>query len=330
MRFIDQVTITVRSGRGGAGAVSFKREKFLPHGGPDGGNGGKGGDVIVATDPRLGTLYDFTHRRLFKAANGGSGAGRKKTGRAGADLVITVPLGTLIYDDETGALLADLVEADQSLAAVRGGAGGKGNKHFATSTNRAPRIAQPGGEAEEKRLRLDLKLLADVALVGLPNAGKSTLISRLSAARPKVADYPFTTHNANLGVVVVGEFEPFVVADVPGLIPGASQGAGLGLRFLRHVERTGMLVFLLDAASDPEADLAVLKKELAAYSPRLAERTRLVALNKIDLLGDQAPPQKINGEPVHPISALTGQGVEALASLLAEKVENMASPAPQP
>jgi len=327
MRFIDHAEIIVRSGKGGAGAVSFRREKYIPRGGPDGGDGGNGGSVIIEAHPGLQTLYDFTHRRHFKAKAGRPGGGRQKFGAAGEDLIIKVPLGTLVYDKDGDRLLGDLVEPGQRLVAAKGGRGGKGNKHFASSTNRAPRHAQPGEPAVERRLRLDLKLLADVALVGLPNAGKSTLIKMISAARPKVADYPFTTLNPNLGVVTIEEYDPFVVADIPGLIEGASQGAGLGHTFLRHVERTRQLVFLLDVNEEPEKALEVLAAELKAFSPDLASRRRLIALNKIDLLDEPLGPEQrtIKGEPVFAISALYGQGVEelvqAMAGMLAEAAD---------
>ncbi|MBW1713230.1 MAG: GTPase ObgE [Deltaproteobacteria bacterium] len=326
MRFVDQATISVSSGRGGAGAVSFRREKYVPRGGPDGGDGGRGGDVIVAASPKLQTLYDFTHRRHLKAENGRPGRGQQKTGRDGQDLVVEVPLGTLVYDDQTGQLLADLVRPGQRLVAARGGQGGRGNKHFATARNRAPRQAQPGQPGQDLTLRLELKLLADVALVGLPNAGKSTLISRASAARPKVADYPFTTLQPNLGVVEVEGFEPFVLADIPGLIKGASQGQGLGHRFLRHVERTRLLVFLLDATQDPASALAVLSRELEAFSPSLAARKRVLVLNKIDLLAngrDRVEEILGPGQPVWAVSALTGQGLARLMAGLAEMLQSL-------
>ncbi len=328
MRFVDQATITVRSGKGGAGCVSFRREKFVPKGGPDGGDGGDGGSVILEATDRLQTLYDFTHRRTFRAKNGRPGEGGQRHGANGEDLVISVPAGTLVYDETSGELLGDLVEPGQRLIVLRGGRGGKGNKHFATSTNRAPRRAQPGQPGQELRLRLELKLLADVALVGLPNAGKSTLISLISAARPKVADYPFTTLIPNLGVVVVEDFEPFVVADIPGLIEGASRGVGLGHQFLRHIERTRLLVFLLDvdsaAETGPAEALAILRRELKEFSPELASRDGLIALNKMDLYdagSDPAAGLEAAGMPVFKISALTGRGVGDLVEAMAKKLE---------
>jgi len=332
MRFVDQARIKVSSGHGGAGAVSYRREKFVPRGGPDGGDGGRGGDAVVEADAGLVTLYDFTHRRNFRAQAGQPGAGNQRSGRAGQELVVRVPCGTLIYDEDDGQLLADLVKPGQRLVAARGGRGGKGNKHFATAHNQTPRFAQPGEPGQERRLRLELKLLADVALVGLPNAGKSTLISRLSAARPKVAAYPFTTLTPNLGVVAPAERPPFVVADVPGLIEGASRGVGLGHQFLRHVERTRLLVFLLDAAERPGEALAVLQRELAAFNPKLAARERFIALNKMDLLRGQEPDldRPGQGERIFRISALTGLGLEDLVLALSERLEDLAAPEVEP
>ncbi len=323
MRFVDQAIITVSSGKGGRGSVSFRREKFIPRGGPDGGDGGRGGDVVFEATTRLQTLYDFTHRRIFRAKNGASGAGVNKTGADAPDLVIAVPLGTMIHDSGSDELLADLTRPGQRFVAARGGRGGKGNKHFTTSTNRAPRYAQPGEPGDEKKLRLELKLIADVALVGLPNAGKSTLISFISAARPKVADYPFTTINPNLGVVTPPGREPFVVADVPGLIEGASRGLGLGHRFLRHVQRTRLLVFLLDASRDAAADLDVLRRELAAYSPELARREHLVVLSKADLPEADLAPAGLAPDLI--VSALTGLGLEELVTVLADRLEALAA-----
>ena len=315
----------VKSGKGGAGCVSFRREKFVPKGGPDGGDGGRGGDVILEASERIQTLYDFTHHRRFKAETGQSGGGAQRSGRAGQDLIITTPLGSIITDLDSGEVLADLVEPGQRVVVAQGGQGGKGNKHFATSTHRTPRFAQPGGPAEERRLQIDLKLLADVALIGLPNAGKSTMISRISAARPKTADYPFTTLTPNLGVVEVNELRNFVAADIPGLIEGAAQGAGLGHRFLRHAQRTKLLVYLLDITRRPEEALDILAEELAAYSPELAAKKRIIVLNKIDLLAGQDWPE-LNlppGEPVFQVSGLTGQGTVELVEHLALELEKM-------
>lgn len=326
MRFIDQARIVVGSGKGGAGCVSFRREKFIPKGGPDGGDGGDGGSIILIADPGLLTLYDFTHHRVFRAPKGRPGQGKQMTGAKGRDLLIKVPAGTLIHDDDTGELLADLVHTGQQYVAARGGQGGKGNKHFATSRNRTPRFAQPGEPGEERRLRLELKLLADVALVGLPNAGKSTLVSRISAARPKIADYPFTTIAPNLGVVQSDDFEPYVIADIPGLIEGASRGAGLGYQFLRHVERTRLLVFLLDLTDDPAQALATLSAELEAYNPELARRERVIVLNKADLATEEVdPPEILPGisDQAFIISGLTAQGVEDLTAHLAVRLAKL-------
>ncbi len=328
MRFVDEVKIVVRSGDGGRGAVSFRREKYVPKGGPDGGDGGKGGDVVLEVDASLRTLYDFTHRRFFEASHGRPGSGQQKTGAQGEELIVAVPLGTLVYDDQDGRLLADLVKPGQRLIAAAGGRGGKGNKHFAGPTRRTPRFAQPGEPGQERRLRLELKLLADVALIGLPNAGKSTLIRRISAARPKVAEYPFTTLEPNLGVVEAAGRRPFVVADVPGLIQGASQGVGLGHRFLRHVERTRLLVFVLDVTQDLSGAWRTLKKEIEAFSPRLARQEQVIALNKIDLLA-AGPAEDEAGwlekGPVFYISALTGQGVDGLIEALGQRLEKLLS-----
>lgn len=287
MRFIDEARLSVRAGHGGAGSVSFRREKFIPRGGPDGGDGGKGGDVIFTVTRGHRTLAHFRHKVRFEAEHGLNGQGVQKTGRGGDDLVLEVPPGTLIKDAETGEVLADLTEPGQSFPAVFGGRGGKGNKHFATATHRTPRFAQPGEAGEEKNLVLELKLLADVGLIGLPNAGKSSLIAAISAAKPAIADYPFTTLTPNLGVVESPYGEPFVVADIPGLIEGAHQGQGLGDRFLRHVERTRLLVHVIDAAAispdDPLAPYSVVRNELLAYNPLLCEKPEIVVLNKSDI-----------------------------------------------
>lgn len=326
MRFIDEASIIVRSGKGGAGCVSFRREKYIPRGGPDGGDGGRGGSVILEATTRLQTLYDFTHHRVFRAPNGRPGEGSQRHGAKGEDLVIPVPVGTVIIDEADGSQMDDLVRPGQQAVVAQGGMGGRGNARFATSTNRAPRHAQPGTPAEEKRLRLDLKLLADVALVGLPNAGKSTFISRVSAARPKVADYPFTTLVPNLGVVKIEDFEPFVVADIPGLIEGASQGVGLGYQFLRHIERTRLLVFMLDLDADPAADLAVLRRELVQFSPELAGRQSIIVLNKADLTGPAGAAEvglDPDGMKVFTISALKGQGLEAVVENLAVEIDKL-------
>ena len=318
--FIDEVEIEVEGGRGGDGCVSFRREKFVPRGGPDGGDGGKGGDVYLVGDPNLSTLLDFRYKRKYRAERGAHGQGSNKTGRSGRDLFIRVPLGTVIYDADTGEMIGEVVEEGEKILVARGGKGGRGNARFATPWNQAPRIAEPGEEGEKRRLKLVLKLLADVGIVGFPNVGKSTLISRISAARPKIADYPFTTLVPNLGVVRVGEEASFVVADLPGLIEGASKGAGLGHRFLKHVERTRVLVHLIDPTrGDPVKDYRVIRKELGDYDKKLLEKPEIVAVNKIDItevrerLKDIVKElEKETGKKVLPISAVTGEGVDKL------------------
>ncbi len=328
MKFIDEVSIDVAAGHGGAGCVSFRREKYIPRGGPDGGDGGNGGDVVIRTSERLRTLHRFKYKRSFKAADGGPGQGRQKTGKSGTDLVIEVPPGTVIRDAHTGGIVHDCLNPGETLVVARGGQGGRGNRRFATSTNRAPRHAQPGEPGETRIFKLDLKLLADIGIIGFPNAGKSTLISRISSARPKIADYPFTTINPVLGVVAPESGEPFVVADIPGLIQGAHQGAGLGVRFLRHVERTRLLLHMVDAREmDPENPLAAyeaINAELAGFSPELLEKPQIVALNKIDLpeaAENAALFQSAAGSlPVYPISAATGRGIKELMDRLNEMV----------
>lgn len=321
MKFIDEVSLTVQSGCGGRGCVSFRRERFIPRGGPDGGNGGRGGDVrLVAREGRR-TLYPFRFQRLFKAENGAPGQGDQRSGRSGGDLTLEVPPGTLVFDADTGELIRDLVAPGDAVVVATGGRGGKGNTHFKTSTHQTPRFAQPGEPGQTRQLRLELKLLADVGIIGLPNAGKSTLISRVSAATPKIADYPFTTLTPTLGVVnpPFGG-EPFVMADIPGLIEGAHAGVGLGTRFLRHVERTRILVHLVDAAaidpSDPLRDLRIVNTELERYGQRLAAKNQIVALNKIDLTGAEEKARQLAralGETVPVlISAATGAGVRQL------------------
>ena len=281
--FLDEVKIFVQGGRGGDGCVSFRREKFVPFGGPDGGKGGKGGDVYLEVDPNLNTLLHFKNRIHWKAPRGQHGRGKNQTGAQGEDLIIPVPPGTAVYDAETGALLGDLTRPGQRLLVARGGRGGRGNASFATPTNQAPRIAEKGEPGEERWLRLELKLIADVGIVGKPNAGKSTLLSVVSAARPKIADYPFTTLEPHLGVVQM-DHRTFVMADIPGLIEGAHAGAGLGHQFLRHVERTRLLVHLIDGTSDdPLRDFEQINRELALFSERLAAKPQLVVLNKIDV-----------------------------------------------
>jgi GTP-binding protein len=281
--FIDRARLLIRGGDGGKGAISFRREAHVPRGGPDGGDGGKGGDVVLRVDPQLGTLTDFRFTKQVEAEAGRAGSGRNSSGRSGADRVLNVPPGTLVIDRATGQTVADLVAPGEELIVARGGSGGKGNARFATSTRRAPRIAEAGGKGEQREIDLELKLLADVGLAGMPNAGKSTLLAALTSARPKIADYPFTTLTPNLGVARLDDRE-LVVADIPGLIEGASRGLGLGEEFLRHVERTRLLVHVVDASRpDPLEDIATINTELRSYGRGLEQRPQLVALNKVDL-----------------------------------------------
>ena len=281
--FIDQVEIHVKSGKGGDGMVHFRREKFVPQGGPDGGDGGKGGDVIFEVKPTLNTLSSFRQNQKFKAEPGANGGPSQMTGRNGKDLIIYVPPGTVLFEAETGELIGDLTETGQKLTVLKGGRGGRGNQHFANSRNQAPRTAEKGEPAEEKRLRLELKLIADIGLIGVPNAGKSTLLSVLTNARPKIAPYPFTTLEPNLGVANIDDDTTVVLADIPGLIEGASQGAGLGHDFLRHIQRTRVLIHLLDGLSeDPVADYSQINSELSLFDPNLGRKPQIVALNKID------------------------------------------------
>lgn len=331
--FYDEVTIHVQAGRGGDGAVAFRREKYIPFGGPSGGDGGKGGDVILEVNPHLNTLYHFAHQKEFRAEDGKPGRNKNMTGAQGADLVIPVPPGTVVTDLKTGRVIADLVEAGQRVVVARGGRGGRGNARFATSTNQAPRIAERGDPGEERRLKLELKLLADVGLVGKPNAGKSTLLSVVSAARPAIADYPFTTLQPQLGVVALGPKETFTLADMPGLIEGASQGKGLGLEFLRHIERTRLLIHLLDAtAPDPLADFRAINAELTAFGHGLGEKPQLVALNKLDMPeGRERFPQlkaalEAEGYPVYGISGLTREGVRELMWAAYHRLQEMPPP----
>jgi GTP-binding protein len=318
--FVDQARIQVAAGRGGAGCVSFRREKYVPKGGPDGGDGGRGGDVVLVVDAHVRTLLDCRERPHYRAAGGRRGSGNNRSGRAGDDLVLSLPPGTVVKDATSGEVLADLVEAGQRLVAARGGRGGRGNARFATPTHQAPRRADPGEAGEQRTLDLELKLLADVGLVGLPNAGKSTFLSRVSRARPKIADYPFTTLEPHLGIVALDIERTFVVADVPGLIEDAHRGRGLGLQFLRHLERTRVLAFLLDASrADPAADLAVLERELAMHSAAFAARPRVVVLTKSDLLapGERATAARRTGiGDTRVVSAHTGDGMPALLETL--------------
>lgn len=323
MKFIDEACIQVWAGDGGPGCVSFRREKYVPKGGPDGGDGGRGGDIRILATARRRTLQQFRYKKNFRAANGGPGQGRQKTGKDGVSITIEVPPGTIVRRAETGDLLKDFTADGESLLVARGGAGGRGNRRFVSSTNRAPRHAQPGLPGEGLALHLELKLLADVGIIGLPNAGKSTLISRISAARPKVADYPFTTLTPTLGVVTPASGEPFVVADIPGLIEGAHQGAGLGDRFLRHVERTRILLHVIDASlidpSDPLIPHEAINRELAGYHAALAEKPQIVVLNKIDLPGAKEGAEHFSakhGAEALMVSAATGEGMKSLVSRL--------------
>ena len=338
MKFIDEAIITVRSGDGGNGCLSFRREKYVPRGGPDGGDGGKGGDVTLVSSQDRRTLYPFRFKHEFTAPRGGGGQGRQRTGKNGSDLVIEVPPGTIVRDAETGEIIKDFCLPGDSFIVARGGRGGKGNTHFKSSTHRTPRFAQPGEAGEVKQLRLELKLLADVGIIGLPNAGKSTLISVISAARPKIADYPFTTLVPNLGVVKAGDREPFVVADIPGLIAGAHAGAGLGIRFLRHIERTRMLVHLIDAAAiDPEKPLeayAAINTELASYSPDLARKPQIIALNKLDIPGTEERARAFKAAlkkriRLHLISAATVKGVDQLLAQIGNRLDELKDERPQ-
>lgn len=326
MKFIDVAQIHVKAGGGGVGCVSFRREKFVPKGGPDGGDGGRGGSIIIRANRQLNTLLDYQYKKNYKAPRGEHGLGANKTGRSGQDIVLEVPTGTLIRDGSTEAVVADLLHAGDEIVIAKGGRGGKGNAAFATSTNQAPRQYELGGEGEECEIVLELKLLADVGLVGLPNAGKSTLISVISAAKPKIADYPFTTLVPNLGIVRVDKGSSFVVADMPGLIKGAHGGKGLGLQFLRHIERTRVLVFLIESTSDdPKADYNLLVNELKLFNPALIKKKKIIALTKVDAVDEKRLPKikklAFGSVPTYMISSATGHGikilVEAMSKLLA-------------
>ena len=316
MRFVDQVVIEVTGGQGGPGCVSFRREPYVPRGGPDGGDGGDGGDVVLVADGHMSTLMDLRYHRIYRAERGRPGQGSGKTGARGEDVEIRVPAGTLVFDDATGETLADLVEDGQRFVAAPGGQGGRGNTRFRSATNQAPRQADVGRPGVERRLRLELKLLADVGLVGFPNAGKSTLLSALTSARPKVADYPFTTLVPNLGIVDLGDYVSCTLADIPGLIEGASAGKGLGHAFLRHVERTRVLVYLLDVTDEPAARYRVLRREVERHEESLGGAERIVCLNKIDLWPDDEPLPDVHGEEVLAISAATSKGLDALRARL--------------
>lgn len=313
--FIDRVVIRVKGGTGGSGACSFRREKYVPMGGPDGGDGGKGGDVILRGDRNLATLLDYTYKDSFVAERGEHGQGSNKTGRSGSDVILPVPLGTIVRDLDTGEVLAEILQDGEAVVVARGGRGGRGNAAFATATHQAPREWEPGREGESRTLELELKLIADVGLVGMPNAGKSTLLASISRARPKIADYPFTTLTPNLGVVELSGHRSFVVADIPGIIEGASRGKGLGLQFLRHIERTRMLALLIPIdALDWQTEYDRLRAELEAYSAELASKPHCVVFTKLDLLGElYVPPIHAPGAfGVYAISAVARQGLGEL------------------
>lgn len=335
MKFVDEAAIRVDAGNGGNGCLSFRREKYIEYGGPDGGNGGAGGSVYLEADPALNTLVDYRYERRFRATSGEAGRGRNCTGASGDDLVLKVPVGTTVIDEDTDEVLGDLVSEGQRLMVVKGGRGGLGNTCFKSSTNRAPRQTTPGTPGEGRNLRLELKVLADVGLLGLPNAGKSTLIRAVSAAKPKVADYPFTTLVPNLGVVKVDRMRSFVMADIPGLIEGAADGAGLGIRFLKHLARTRLLLHVVDIApwdqSDPVMNVDIITEELEHFSPALAQRDRWLVLNKIDVMPEdeaQALCDEIVAKlewqgPVFMISAALGQGTQQLSYQIMEYLEDL-------
>jgi GTP-binding protein len=334
--FIDEAQIWVKAGDGGNGCLSFRREKFIPKGGPDGGNGGRGGNVYFQAVENLDTLMDFTGKHHWGAQDGQDGSGKNKHGAGGQGLIINVPPGTLIYDTDLNLLLKDLDKVGLKVCICRGGSGGKGNKAFATPTNQTPRTITHGKKGQERNIRLELKLIADVGLVGMPNAGKSTLISRCSAARPKIADYPFTTIEPVLGIVELSDFRRFVMADIPGLIEGAHNGAGLGFEFLKHIERTRIIVHILDimptVGSNPVENYKTIHHELEQYSKTLAQKVEIIVANKIDLAPDtevvEDLEKKLN-KTIFPISAVTGEGIKELSELLWEKVKETKAAAAQ-
>jgi GTPase len=331
VKFIDEVMITVQSGDGGRGCVSFRRERFIPKGGPDGGKGGKGGDVILKATLRKRTLYHFKFKTQFKAESGKGGSGDQRTGKNGEDLILEVPVGTVVSDAATGQILTDLKKPEENFIVAHGGRGGQGNKNFASSTRRTPRFAQPGEPGQLLSIKLELKLIADVGIIGLPNAGKSTLISKISSARPKIADYPFTTLAPNLGIVAAQGRDPFCVADIPGLIKGAHEGAGLGIQFLKHTERTRVLIHLIDVtgidSENPLEQYETVNRELFLYSGKLSEKPQLVVLNKMDIPGSQQPAgcfeAALAGKKVEKISALTGEGLARLTNAIADILDKL-------
>ncbi len=316
--FMDEVEIIVLAGAGGNGCMSFRRERFIPHGGPNGGDGGNGGSVFLEADDSINTLQHLAGHHHWKAARGGHGMGKDMHGRNGRDTIVPVPAGTIVRDADHEVMLKDLAAAGERVCVARGGRGGRGNARFKSSTNQAPREHEPGEPGQKRRLRLELKLIADAGLVGKPNAGKSTLLSRLSKARPRVAAYPFTTLSPSLGIVEMGNYRRFVMADIPGLIEGAHEGAGLGIEFLRHIERTRLLVHVLDVCptdGDPAEDYRVIRNELEEYSPLLAEKPEIIVANKMDLTASEENHRRLEQElrkPVLPISGVTGRGLEGL------------------
>jgi GTP-binding protein len=330
MKFVDEAKIYVKAGHGGKGCVSFRREKFVPKGGPDGGDGGKGGDVIFRATESHHTLLDLKYQQHQFAKNGGHGSGNHRTGKSAEDLEVAVPVGTIIKDFETGEVLVDLSEPEQTFIVAHGGIGGKGNAHFTTSTHQTPRFAQEGMEGEEFTLKLELKLLADLGIIGFPNAGKSTFISRVSAAKPKIADYPFTTVTPHLGVVKYSDSKSFVIADIPGLISGAHEGSGMGIKFLKHIERTSLLLHIIDISTEPNtsawSNFTTINKELEHYNPELLEKPQIVALNKIDLpyVKENAKKEvalfKKKGIILHPFSAVTGEGIKEILNKIIRKL----------
>lgn len=330
MKFVDQAEISVRSGNGGPGCTSFRREKFIEKGGPDGGDGGVGGDVVLKVDPRKKTLYDYRRIKFHKAENGMPGQGSRKHGRNGKEKIIELPPGTAVYNKDTDELIIDLTGNDQTFIIAGGGKGGRGNKRFATSTNQAPRYSQPGLPGEELNLRLELKLIADAGIIGMPNAGKSTLLSRISNARPRVDQYPFTTLTPSIGMIEPAFGEPFAVADIPGLIEGAHDGTGLGIKFLKHVERTGILIHLIDvSAIDPQAptrELDLINREMALYSEKLAAKQQMIVLNKIDLTGAARKAEifkkRVDSGQIQAISAATGEGIPSFLRALTQMIHN--------
>ena len=340
MKFVDEALLRVQAGNGGQGCVSFRREKFIPFGGPDGGDGGLGGSVYLRAKAGINTLADFRIQRLFKAQHGESGSGNDCTGHGGDDLYIDVPVGTTVFDDETSEQLGDLLQAGDTVLVARGGKGGWGNTRFKSSTNRAPRRAMNGLPGEKHLMRLEMRVIADVGLLGLPNAGKSTLIRAVSAAKPKVADYPFTTLHPNLGVISIGPSRSFVMADIPGLIEGAAEGAGLGIRFLKHLQRTRVLLHLVDIAppdpeADPVKDARSIVAELKKFSPELAQRERWLVLNKIDLMLPEEADKRCREivrrlrwkGPMFRISAASGEGTKELVNALMRRIEERAAEA---